>query len=142
MLAIVLSTCNGNAGIWYRGLCRGRNIRFIASWHKTSPLALFWCLHVGQVQRLCQQDNLSILFGRWVTEVSALDSIHELAIMRFQQGTAGHELVMLAENFPGDREIIGIDLAEGMVDLANARCAEAGIRSVPGVASCLGCPLL
>lgn len=35
---------------------------------------------------------------------------------------------MLAESFPGDRQIIGIDLAEGMVDRANARCAEAGIR--------------
>lgn len=39
----------------------------------------------------------------------------------------GHELVMLAESFPDDRQIIGLDLAEGMVDLANARCAEAGI---------------
>ncbi len=37
---------------------------------------------------------------------------------------------MLAKSLPDDREIIGIDLAEGMVDLANARCAEAGIRSV------------
>lgn len=41
---------------------------------------------------------------------------------------AGHELLMLAESFPDGRHIIGIDLAEGMVDLANARCAEAGIR--------------
>ena len=32
---------------------------------------------------------------------------------------------MLASLFPD----IGIDLAEGMVDLANERCAEAGIRS-------------
>lgn len=35
---------------------------------------------------------------------------------------------MLAEALPDGRHIIGIDLAEGMVDLANARCAEAGIR--------------
>ena len=42
---------------------------------------------------------------------------------------AGHELVMLAESFPDGRQIIGIDLAEGMVELANARCAKAGIRS-------------
>ena len=35
---------------------------------------------------------------------------------------------MLAESFPDGRDIIGVDLAEGMVDLANARCAEAGIR--------------
>lgn len=41
---------------------------------------------------------------------------------------AGHELLMLAESFPDDRQIIGIDLAEGMVDRANARCKEAGIR--------------
>lgn len=41
---------------------------------------------------------------------------------------AGHELLMLAKSFPDDRQIIGIDLAEGMVNLANARCAEAGIR--------------
>ncbi|KAL0018269.1 hypothetical protein WJX79_009042 [Trebouxia sp. C0005] len=39
----------------------------------------------------------------------------------------GHELVMLANSFSEDRQIIGIDLAEGMVDLANARCKEAGI---------------
>lgn len=44
------------------------------------------------------------------------------------QAFAGHELLMLAESFPDGRHIIGIDLAEGMVDLANARCAEAGIR--------------
>ncbi len=37
---------------------------------------------------------------------------------------------MLANSFSDDRQIIGIDLAEGMVDLANARCKEAGIRSV------------
>ena len=43
---------------------------------------------------------------------------------------AGHELLMLAKSFPDDRQIIGVDLAEGMVDLANARCAEAGVRSV------------
>jgi len=36
---------------------------------------------------------------------------------------------MLANAFSDDRQIIGIDLAEGMVDLANARCKEAGIRS-------------
>lgn len=36
---------------------------------------------------------------------------------------------MLASYFPDDRQIVGIDLAEGMVDLANERCAEAGIRS-------------
>lgn len=41
---------------------------------------------------------------------------------------AGHELLMLAKSFPDDRQIIGVDLAEGMVDLANARCAEAGVR--------------
>lgn len=41
---------------------------------------------------------------------------------------AGHELLMLADSFPDGRQIIGIDLAEGMVDFANARCAEAGIR--------------
>jgi len=37
---------------------------------------------------------------------------------------------MLANSFSDDRQIIGIDLAEGMVDLANARCKEAGVRSV------------
>ena len=36
---------------------------------------------------------------------------------------------MLAKSVPDGRQIIGIDLAEGMVDLANARCAEAGVRS-------------
>jgi len=46
------------------------------------------------------------------------------------QACAGHELVMLANSFSDDRQIIGIDLAEGMVDLANARCKEAGVRSV------------
>ncbi|DBA86705.1 TPA: hypothetical protein ACH3X1_005155 [Trebouxia sp. C0004] len=34
---------------------------------------------------------------------------------------------MLANSFSDGRQIIGIDLAEGMVDLANARCKEAGI---------------
>ena len=41
----------------------------------------------------------------------------------------GHELVMLAKAFPDGRQIIGVDLADGMVDLANSRCVEAGIRS-------------
>lgn len=36
---------------------------------------------------------------------------------------------MLAKSLPDDRQIIGIDLAEGMVDLANACCVEAGVRS-------------
>lgn len=40
----------------------------------------------------------------------------------------GHELVMLANAFSDGRHIIGIDLAEGMVDLANSRCKEAAIR--------------
>ena len=50
-------------------------------------------------------------------------------VLHICMGGVGHELVMLAESFPDDRQIIGIDIAEGMVDLANARCAEAGIRS-------------
>ena len=45
--------------------------------------------------------------------------------------SSGHELVMLANAFSDGRHIIGIDLAEGMVDLANSRCKEAGIRFVP-----------
>ena len=44
--------------------------------------------------------------------------------------TAGPELIMLAEHFP-DHAIVGIDLAEGMVDRANQLCREAGVRQVP-----------
>lgn len=40
----------------------------------------------------------------------------------------GHELVMLAAQLPDSRQVIGIDIAQGMVDLANERCQAAGIR--------------
>lgn len=42
----------------------------------------------------------------------------------------GPELLMLAEHFP-EHAIVGIDLAEGMVDRANQLCREAGARQVP-----------
>ena len=35
---------------------------------------------------------------------------------------------MLAKQLPDKRQIIGIDIAPGMVDLANERCTSAGIR--------------
>ena len=50
------------------------------------------------------------------------------SITRFMSSV--HELVMLANAFPDGRHIIGIDLAEGIVDLANSRCKEASIRLV------------
>lgn len=42
---------------------------------------------------------------------------------------AGAELVMLAEALPQDREIVGVDLAEGMVVLAMQRLETARLRS-------------
>lgn len=41
---------------------------------------------------------------------------------------AGQELLMLAKALPQDREIIGVDIAEGMVALASQRIAAAGLR--------------
>ena len=40
----------------------------------------------------------------------------------------GHEMLMLAKQLPEKLKIIGIDIAPGMVDLANERCTAAGIR--------------
>ena len=38
---------------------------------------------------------------------------------------------MLAQELPFDRYIVGIDLAEGMIDLASQRLSESGLRWVP-----------
>jgi hypothetical protein len=38
---------------------------------------------------------------------------------------SGEELLLLARSLPGQRQIIGVDLAPGMVDLAQQRIAQA-----------------
>lgn len=40
----------------------------------------------------------------------------------------GAELLMLAQELPPDRLIVGIDLAEGMVGLAAQRLSASGLR--------------
>lgn len=40
---------------------------------------------------------------------------------------AGHELVMLGKALPG-RQLFGTDLAAGMVDLADQKLTQAGLR--------------
>ena len=51
----------------------------------------------------------------------------EQAAVQNQRRCAGHELVILGEALPG-RQLFGIDLAAGMVDLAEQKLTQAGLR--------------
>ena len=76
----------------------------------------------------CWINTCTCLWPRQVLSAQNHTCMHAPSDLQLMNIFAGHELLMLAKSCPGDRQIIGIDLAEGMVDLANARCAEAGIR--------------
>lgn len=41
---------------------------------------------------------------------------------------AGGELLLLAEQLPADRRIVGIDLAQGMVEIASKRLSQSSLR--------------
>ena len=69
--------------------------------------------------------RLAPLFQPWLDElVGALDAkdLPEGDIIVPACGP-GVELLMLAEALPGKSKVVGIDLAAGMVDIANARIA-------------------
>ena len=109
--------------------CPSRAIRLRAvsssAMSRTRLLAESWTAIAQQYEH-----RLAPLFQPWLDElVGALDAkdLPEGDVIVPACGP-GIELLMLAEVLPGESNIVGIDLAAGMVDVANARIAAAPDR--------------
>ena len=92
---------------------------------RTRLLADSWTAIAQQYEH-----RLAPLFQPWLDQlVEALraESVPEGDVIVPACGP-GVELLMLAEVLPGDSKIVGVDLAAGMVDGANARIASSPDR--------------
>ena len=92
----------------------GSCCRNTAPWHIVSPVTADHAARRGQAKLA----GLAPVLSGFALEHAALLE---------HTCYAGHELVMLGEALPG-RQLFGTDLAAGMVDLAEQKLAQAGLR--------------
>ncbi|KAK9917767.1 hypothetical protein WJX75_007976 [Coccomyxa subellipsoidea] len=91
---------------------------------KAELLARSWTVVASEYDK-----RLAPLFHPWINQLVKLFVAQKMppgCILAPACGP-GAELLMLAQELPFDRYIVGIDLAEGMIDLASQRLSESGL---------------